>query len=168
MNRRLILIRHAHRDIIDRDADNGLSIKGRKQSKWIAKYAQSFWKPEEFNKGGGQILCSPKIRCIETVEPLAAILKAEVTIEKLLEEKASKETEKEFQNRVCSFLAAWRKMKSRELIVCSHGDYLPLLLFQCLGIAFDVRKGSWVELEWSSAGFELKAYIPNFKLFFKI
>lgn len=140
----LILIRHAHRDTSQRELDNGLSKKGMIQARNLAKKYQrlSFLEPPV-------LLTSPKLRCIQTLEPIAEI--SQVPIEKniLLLEKDDYERMAHLQARVDQFLNGWKKSRHALTLVCSHGDWLPLAFQSLLGLEAEFKKGSWAEIIWT-------------------
>lgn len=139
--RRLILIRHAHRDNSIRENDNGLSDIGKSQSVALAK---------RFTKQVGDELVtlesSPKLRCQETLAPLAAELAAEVTINSLLDEQLPQESRSVFEARIKDYLDSWIKSGSRLQIACSHGDWIPAALRSTTGLQLELGKSGWVIL----------------------
>jgi 8-oxo-dGTP diphosphatase len=64
------------------------------------------------------ILSSPYVRCMQTVEPLAAKLKLAVEPRKDLEEGSGGE----------SVLSLMEQFKGRNLVLCTHGDVVEELL----------------------------------------
>jgi broad specificity phosphatase PhoE len=135
----LILIRHAHRDVSDRDADNGLSEKGREQAQAIAEHFSS-----ELGKAATPLmLSSAKRRCQETLAPLADALGVEVKVHADLMEQKHFETEAHFTKRIDAFLEEWRTKLPETTIVCSHGDWLPIAAEKLTGKPVDFKKGDW-------------------------
>jgi len=139
--RRLILIRHAHRDNSIREVDNGLSDTGKAQALAIAK---RFTEPLSIQS---VILeSSPKLRCQETIAPLANNLKTKVSINSLLDEQLPQETRSVFESRIHDYLEAWRKSGIKMSMACSHGDWIPAALKECTGLHMDLGKSGWVIL----------------------
>lgn len=165
MVKTLILIRHAHRDTSERALDNGLSGKGREQAKAVRRFFMSRFQPEDL-KNGLWLVSSPKLRCVETVLPLAKALDRAVDSHPQLDEQGPKESFERMQERVQAFIHEWTRSPIPTAVVCSHGDWLPLALFHLLGLHLEPKKGSWMELEWSGGRANLKWYIPTFKHFY--
>jgi phosphohistidine phosphatase SixA len=138
--KRLILIRHAHRDLSDRDLDNGLSDKGHAQVKKLLKLADD----ELPKKPRATFMSSPKARCIQTIEPLAEAHGAELEICGWLDEGDH------LDSRVKEFTDWWRSSRAPELtVICSHGDWIPLCLKVLTGVEQAIEKGGWAEVSLS-------------------
>lgn len=165
MSKRLIFIRHAHRDTSVRQLDNGLTDKGREQAKAIKRYFMSRFDEDDV-KGGLWLVSSPKIRCVETLLPLSKSVGRAVDIHPHLNEGEAGEGGRALEARIQNFLNEWKQSKVETTVACSHGDWLPIAVHQLLGIYLDPKKGSWFELEWESDRAELAAYIPSFKHFY--
>lgn len=162
----LILIRHAHRDTTERALDNGLSDKGREQAKSIRRFVESRFDVAELIKEGIWIVSSPKLRCVETLQPMAKSLNRPVDAHPELEEQKDRESQTAFENRIRRFLEEWGQSQVAWTFVCSHGDWLPLATMQLLGFRQDFKKGSWFEVERDDVTCGLKWYIPSFKPFY--
>lgn len=144
----LILIRHAHRDYSDRTHDNGLSKKGREQ----AKLLQQFFKKrmqQDFKGIKPVLLSSPKLRCLETLVPIAKSTKIKVEEDARLIEALSHEDSRAFQDRVRIFLDDWMRSGAALTIACSHGDWIPMAFSVLFEMQVDVRKASWTELTYA-------------------
>ena len=132
----LILVRHAHRSVENRRADNGLSEKGEKQREILTAHIEQLM-------GDGvtlRLLSSPKKRCMETLEALAAHRRIKIEIDSKLEEGAlSRPSLKEF-------LRETLKSPSEFVVACSHGDVIPSLLEIACGHAIELSKGSFAVL----------------------
>ena len=142
--KRLIVIRHAHRNKPDGGAaDNGLSKKGKRQALWAA---------EHFRKvrvvGPTWVASSPKVRCVETVEEIAGIAKCRLKILKELDEQGPQESNKHFLERIKKFAAGWKESGPAYGVICSHGDWIPAFLEVIAHARVDLKKGGWLELEW--------------------
>lgn len=168
MIKQLILVRHAHRDTMVRSMDNGLSEKGERQAKWLRRFATQRFKTEEWRDLKGVILSSPKLRCVETVAPVAAALTCKVEINKDLEEQRMGESFASMNERIHRFMDWWVKEAPPIVVVCSHGDWLPLAIFHLTGAAIEMKKGSWLELEWDSGRAQIRWYVPSFKAFYGV
>lgn len=167
MEKRLILIRHAHRDTSDRSLDNGLSRKGQRQAGRIVRYGEKLILPEDYRKLNGEMVSSPRKRCLETVQDLAKSWKASVNVAKDLDERGETETSAAFMERIHRFLVAWQKNPCHLTIICGHGDWLPLAIFHLIGLSVEMKKGAWLEIEWTHCHGELSSYIPSFKPFYR-
>ena len=133
-NKRLILIRHAHRDTDQPSLDNGLSEKGKKQLKQVVKFAQS----RELE--GAIYLSSPKKRCLETITPIATELGAKVKIEPGLGEGGS-------AAQLDAFIDQWKYAGAEVTVACSHGDVIPSLVEKLTGGVIALKKAAWCEVE---------------------
>jgi phosphohistidine phosphatase SixA len=132
----LYLVRHAkagsRQDWTDDDELRPLSKSGRRQADGIANALAKHPVP--------RILSSPYVRCVQTVEPLAAALSIEVEVVEELAEDRSFEP-------VLALLAAL----ADHSVLCSHGDVIPATIDALVrrGMAVagpaDWRKGTtWV------------------------
>jgi 8-oxo-dGTP diphosphatase len=106
----LYLVRHAkageRRTWTGDDVDRPLSKKGHKQSELVGKRLATASPPT--------LLSSRYVRCIQTLEPLAARLDTEVEIEDCL-------TEFEPVDPVLELIATAKN----GTVMCSHGDIIP-------------------------------------------
>jgi 8-oxo-dGTP diphosphatase len=155
----LVLIRHAHRDTTRREADNGLSDKGRKQAAALAKhFARMF--PEETSP---KILSSPKLRCVETVTPIARLGDGrKIQASQALLERGARESQAAFEKRIRGFLEWWKTEGPAVTVACSHGDWLPEALRLLTGANVEFRKGAWVELGLSGGTSTIRWVIQRF------
>ena len=136
----LILIRHAHRDKKGgRDSDNGLSSMGKKQAQNILKHFE-----RNFAKQTPILLCSPKKRCMETVEPIARKLDCPMQISFILDEGGN------IEQKVKSFEKWWHEEGPELTVACSHGDWLPVCLKKLTGVRSDMAKGGWAEIRFNN------------------
>jgi 8-oxo-dGTP diphosphatase len=125
----VVLLRHASAG--DRDAWEGddllrpLDERGRRQALALRELAE---------RGIGRIASSPYVRCIETVEPLAATLAIEIEIDERLAEGADPDD-------ALAFLA-----KLDGGVACTHGDVVEALL------GHTVKKGAAAIVEVKSSG----------------
>jgi broad specificity phosphatase PhoE len=137
-----LFIRHAHRDTEDRALDNGLSEKGRRQCEELVDEldrARPSRKPT-------RVLTSPKLRCRETAEFVAAWAGVKLEIDERLDEQGPRETEKTFLKRVEEFYEKTRRDPGVAFV--SHGDVLPLLA-QLGGLGrVDVKKAGYFWLTY--------------------
>ena len=139
--KKLIFIRHAHREILDRTSDHGLSEKGVRQSLILKDQLCS-----KYSLHHSVLYSSPKSRCIETLTPLAESIGKQILIHKLLDEKNQSETEGEFRGRIHQFLEEWKKSETSLTLVCSHGDWLPIAVYHLTSTYADFEKGEWAEI----------------------
>ena len=137
MSKQLFLIRHAHRDTADgRTLDNGLSDKGKKQADIIEKY----FRDVDFDLEKTVLLSSPKKRCLETLAPLSKKIGIKIKIENLINEGSAMEF------RVKEFFDWWKKDAPEVVILCSHGDWIPLAAYFFTGARIECKKGSIAEI----------------------
>jgi len=145
----LIVTRHAHRDVNNRHDDNGLNEKGQKQAKYLSHYII-----ERYKKKSLYLSSSPKLRCQETLTPLAEELGLKINIDTLLDESGTQN--EGLASRVLKFIE-WMNKKAPELtVICSHGDWLPLFFEETIGEAIDLKKSGIAELEWGAKEIKLK------------
>lgn len=149
----LLVIRHAHRDVSDRSLDNGLSNKGKEQAVKIKKYIADQFMVSRFS-----IFSSPKLRCIETVEALG-----EVEAIDELNEMLPGETTKDFEKRVHDFGRWWLDEGPEGLIICSHGDWIPVFLKLMTGEDAALKKGGLAEIRSDGENIFLKYLIQEWK-----
>jgi broad specificity phosphatase PhoE len=166
MVKQLILIRHAHRETFDRSVNNGLSEKGLRQAKWLKRFAEFRFTSQDWKELEGRVLSSPKLRCIETVTPLAAHFGSPVERSMELDEQRPGESFAQFNERMQKFMHWWTKDGPPLLLACSHGDWLPLGVFHLIGTSIDMKKGSWLEIEWQQGQGAMRWYVPSFKVFY--
>jgi broad specificity phosphatase PhoE len=140
MDKTIVVVRHAHRDTTDRSADNGLSPKGHEQVKHLV---------ERYKKGdlpkGSHFWTSPKLRCKETLKPLADAASLPLKIEDFLDEQKEGEASKDFSRRV-GLLAEKLNSTSETTYISSHGDLIPELIQQITGYWVDLKKAQAVIL----------------------
>ncbi len=141
--RRLYLVRHAHRDVSDRAQDNGLTEKGREQALRVRDWFVRSGLPMP-----GEVLTSPRVRCRETLEPLALATGARLRVDPGLEEQRDGESPGALGTRVLEWLEAWVASEAEMTIACSHGDWIPLLVGICTGKRMEISKGAIVGLEF--------------------
>lgn len=143
-SKKLIIVRHAHRNKLKGgEADNGLSAKGKKQAKALAKlYSRIFGRKKAL------IYTSPKVRCIETIQLIAKKIKVSLEIlDSLNEAPENSKGVTELKEKIRSFHSLWQESDAPLTLLCSHGDWIPAYLKQVLGIDLDLDKGGWIELE---------------------
>ena len=159
MKKKLILVRHAHRNVIDPADDNGLSEKGKKQADAICNYfLKSFGK-----KSDPQLLSSPRTRCQETLAPLAKKLELESKILHLLDEGAQTK-HGPLEKRIEEFLAWWRDEAPAFVMACSHGDWIPVFFGMAIREDLNLKKSGWAELELKDGKMTLKNVIQSWDL----
>jgi len=166
MKKTLILLRHAHRDNSVRSKDNGLSEKGQRQSKWIRKFADKRFSKKDVHDLKAQLVSSPKLRCVETLQPVAELWDLSLTVRKDLDEMLDRESTADFRARILTFKDWWVNEAPPLLFVSTHGDWLPVATDAFLGLPIVMKKGAWLELEWDQGHFDLTCYIPGFKIFY--
>lgn len=153
MPRKLIIVRHAHRDKpkpLGRLADNGLSKKGKAQAKAVLAH---FLKVQETRQV--KLISSPKVRCVETLAPLAKRLKTKIEIHPALDEQQPSQTEAAYQKSIKGFLEHWARGRQGVTVICSHGDWIPRALEIIVGGPIELKKGGWAEIEQEGHGLHL-------------
>jgi broad specificity phosphatase PhoE len=165
MDKTLIIIRHGSRDNSRRELDNGLDEKGKDQAKRIKRFFSSRFSQDDL-KGGLWLVSSPKIRCVETLQPIAKALDRPVDIHPGLDEQSPREAGSGMEVRIQNFLSEWKKSGVGITVLSSHGDWIPMAVSRLLGLTIDPKKGSWLEIAGEGGLITLKWYIPTFKHFF--
>jgi broad specificity phosphatase PhoE len=166
MTKTLVLIRHGHRDTSRRELDNGLSGKGRSQAKALRSFFMDRFAGHDFGKGLW-LVSSPKLRCQETLTPLAKAVDRSVDVHPDLDQQGSRESLSVFEGRVVSFLTEWKASAAPLTVLGSHGDWLPVAIKELLGLSLEFRKGSWTEIELRDNRPFLTWSLPTFKHFYK-
>ncbi len=148
----VLLIRHAHsgsrlengRD----DSERHLSSKGQKQAGDLVGTLERYV-PQ-------RIVSSPSVRCIETVEPLARLLRLPVETEQALAEGSW-----------VAAIALVRSLAHEKVALCTHGDVIAEILVSLadedhldLGARPRQAKGSVWVLEASANRFMRASYLP--------
>ena len=150
---RLILVRHAHRDTsLGRERDNGLSGKG-----WRQAAAFATWASESLPRESVALLSSPKRRCLETFDPLGR----SVRVWPSLGEQRARESDAAFRKRVARALRAALRQPVKAVLLCSHGDWLPVAADVLLGRPLDWRKGAWKEFRVPNRSLRQGAELVN-------
>ena len=141
----LVLVRHAHRNTMKgRERDNGLSSKGKAQARAFQKYFQKLHGNDRFT-----LISSPKKRCTETLAPLARRCRCRVKVSKVFSEPQGGETAAQYKRRIRASARWWKNQGPKSLVVCSHGDWIPLFTKAVLGIEIALQKGGWLEMNLS-------------------
>lgn len=161
----LVFIRHAHRENSLRELDNGLSEKGLGQTQRLLRYflrrqEKESWQAEDFS-----FFTSPKLRCVQTLEPLAKAAGVPLVIRPELTEQKRNESFGAFQQRVQAESENLLQQPAPVIFICSHGDFLPLSIYHFLGVAVNFKKAGWLEFSSYEGQFSLEQYLPSLKLF---
>jgi broad specificity phosphatase PhoE len=116
---KLYVVRHAHAgsrsNWSDDDRLRPLSKKGRRQAKTLAKVLAS--------AGIKRLVSSPSIRCVETLQPLAATTGLPVDDDDRLAEGSDGDA-------ALALADELRRNGVRAAVLCSHGDVIPDLLWR--------------------------------------
>jgi broad specificity phosphatase PhoE len=139
--KRLVLVRHAHRDTSDRGADNGLTRKGRRQAEAVRRFFKA-----RFGKEKALLLSSPKRRCLETLEPLAEKAGLRLRADGRLMELLPPEPAGGLEKRIDDFFDRWEKKGPALTVACSHGDWISKALGRRAAARVDLKKGGWAEV----------------------
>ncbi len=104
-----------------------------------------------------RVISSPLVRCVQTVEPLAAALGLRVELDDALAEGADLE-------------AAWALLAAtadEDVVLCSHGDVIPELLrraelrgLHVAGKAGCAKGSVWTLRHWDGERFATGVYTP--------
>ncbi len=138
----LIVTRHAHRDVIDRHADNGLNDRGQKQAIALTDFFLKTY-PGQVDV----VLSSPRVRCQETLSPLAERLGIPIHVTPMLDEGGAQR--EDITSRVSQFME-WMNNESPDFtVICSHGDWIPLFFFKAIGYEIELKKSGLLEVSWS-------------------
>ncbi len=149
MKKRLVIVRHAHRDIEVHSDNNGLSDKGKEQVQKLIPFARKRLKDER-----PVFLSSPKKRCIETLTPIAKAFGEKVEIDDLLTEQGSMSTYA-FEEHIEMFLDRFKFEGPDVLVICTHGDWIPEAVQKLTGQSVALKKAGWCEIEYESGHAEL-------------
>ena len=141
----LYLVRHCHRDTADRARNNGLSARGREQRDRLREY----FKESLRNDREAHVLSSPKKRCLETVERILGRDTPRIEVIPALDERGTRESLALVQKRVRIFCRWWMKEDVGTILVCSHGDWIPMVTQELLGATIPLKKGAlaWLRRE---------------------
>ena len=142
MKRHLILIRPAHRESDVPSRDNGLSEKGQAQVKRLVSYLS-----DRIDGKSARYLSSPKKRCLETLGPIAKEMNAELEVDERLTETSPIETHSQLISRMDEFCDEWRYQGGELTVICSHGDYIPMMVERLTGARIGLKKAGVVEIE---------------------
>ncbi len=130
------------------DPNRALTKKGKRQSIVIAESLRDV--------GVERILTSPYDRCVQTVEPLAAITKAKIEVHDALAEEPDLDA-------AYSLIDG---LVGSNAVICSHGDVIPALINRMMwaGLSLSSRffcsKGSIWEVEVDGGKFTTGHYVP--------
>lgn len=148
----ILLVRHAHAGDRGRweqeDRERPLSSLGHAQAAAIARQLNGH--PVE------RVLSSPAVRCVETVEPLAADRALEVEEDERLYETTPTELVHEL---------LW-SLEDTDVVLCSHGDVIGNVISELQLRGVDVgrtprwEKGSTWQLEVSRRRVASATYLP--------
>ena len=112
---KLFLLRHGDRS--GGYGDVALSSEGQRQAHELAENPAL--------QSVDVILCSPKLRTRQTIEPLASQLGITPLVEPAIDQRKSIETPEEFTQRVLLFLNNLpARFSGKNVLLCSHSDWL--------------------------------------------
>lgn len=159
--RKLILVRHAHRETKDRRLDNSLSEKGWKQEALLR--AHFFERCKNIPPKELDFQSSPKTRCVETIEALSKCLEKKLHIENLLTERQADEDSKAFQSRIDQFIDKFKSSEALIVFACSHGDLIPEIVRTTADIHLHIGKAGWVELSLEKNKWKIDELVAHWK-----
>jgi 8-oxo-dGTP diphosphatase len=161
----LFLVRHAkagsRREWEGDDDLRPLSKKGRRQAEHLAADLADRLADDLADRGVARILSSPSVRCVQTVEPLAARLGLKVETADALGEGSD-------APEVVALVRELAPERSAAVVLCTHGDVIPTLLDALarldglrLPADYPCAKGSTWRLEPDEEGrFKTAEYLP--------
>jgi broad specificity phosphatase PhoE len=147
--RTLIIVRHAHRDKdLGREADNGLSGKGKRQAERIRMHFVACGYADRARKQEVVFASSPKRRCVETLLPLVGGAERSIEVLDCLDEGEP------LRRKVDEFVAWWEKRAAFAglVVACSHGDWIPEAAREICGQPIELKKGAWLRVEFFDDG----------------
>ena len=161
MSKRVVLIRHGHRQVNAFDRDNALSEEGERQAVLLRDfYARRFGRPLR----SPRLYVSPKLRCRQTLLPLERYLGISSSIDDGLDESGNHSYS--LAERVEHVLKRTLSGPDALTILCSHGDWIPVAVQQLVGLYLDPAKGSWTEFSVNPDGrAELQWCVPDLAVF---
>lgn len=154
--KRLVFIRHAHRNTSDPAKDNGLSDKGEAQVKRLLKFASA-----RLQGSTPIFLSSPKKRCVQTLSPIAEALNAKLIIDERLSEQAPNENRSQYEARIDEFLDFYKYESDEVTVICSHGDFIPILIEKLTQAKAGLKKAGYGEIETISGESYLTWLVQN-------
>jgi|FLYM01.1.fsa_nt_gi broad specificity phosphatase PhoE len=161
--RYLIFVRHAHRDTLISQMDNGLSEKGKSQVGSLKLYFKKRWLDQGLSDF--KFFTSPKLRCQETLNPVASLVQKEALIEPLLNELSEGETHQDLVGRVVRLMDAFSR-DDKSWVCCSHGDWIPEFFQLTEGSPIQLKKSGVVVLKTQAGGrLKLVEMITQWKAF---
>jgi len=141
MGTTLFLIRHAHRDKSDPDANNGISKKGQDQCFQLVDFLKRTGRAVQIT----ELISSPKLRCLETAFPVGKLIRQSPLVDPRIDEQGKDEKDATFEKRLWDFWS--EKSRQSGLALVSHGDVLPRLAgFEHLQVD-KILKGQLLVLE---------------------
>ena len=141
----LVFIRHAHRNVEDHTRDNGLSDKGEAQVKKLVKFVRN-----RLDQQSPIFLSSPKKRCLQTLGPVAENFKKELIVDERLNERKPNEELDQYLARIDEFLDFWKYECGDLTVICSHGDFIPILVEKLTHAKTGLKKCGYGEIEYLS------------------
>lgn len=139
-NRQLILLRHAHRDLDGGPlADNSLSSLGAAQANLLVESLGKTLRAPVF-------FSSPKVRCQQTLKPLAEKFGTDIVVEADLDEQGASESREDFLARLKRVRQRWESSSGADWVICSHGDWIPEFYELLTGRPTAIEKAQWIAL----------------------
>ena len=119
---KITFFRHAEKNNIfnpNSPRDPELSAKGHSQAQNLLSMVQAKQKEKP-----DLVLVSPRIRAIQTMQPLTHNLAITSQVEMALQDRQSNESSLEFDRRIQKFLYAVAEYPNQHIYICSHMDWL--------------------------------------------
>lgn len=154
MKSKIFLFRHAHRNVFNPLDDNGLSEKGLKQVNILTEVLSS-----QYELKTAVFYSSPRLRCQQTLQPLAQKLSLSLHEEPLLDEAAKQKIP--LHERVLTFVNQIKKTPEQTFVICSHGDWIPVFFSVTMGSELHLRKSGLAIIELIDGEFKLEKLIQD-------
>jgi phosphohistidine phosphatase SixA len=157
---KVILLRHAARELALEIGDSGLSATGRLQAKFLTTLLPTNQETTNRLPRPTKLIASPKKRARETLQPLSIATNITPEIDNRVDERHQSETESEFKKRIASFLTELTNGSSEPrsqapdepaIFICSHLDWLETAI---LLLPTDLSELE-ISLSWTNAQFRI-------------
>lgn len=146
-----MILRHAHRNKLpNAAADNGLSQIGKKQALAIETHFRKIF-PSSVRV---LFASSPKLRCVETIQPLADGFPIEIW--KDLDEGGG------LLSKAKALFDSLKQVDAEVVVICSHGDVIPVVGEVICGIPLSLEKGGWARLDNTGKKWKVTELIQEF------
>lgn len=87
---------------------------------------------------------------METVGPLGDLCGVEIKTLATLREQGLFESHPRFRTRTARAVDSLQRDLSPLMIICSHGDWIPIAMEHLTGARLRLKKGGWIQVELTS------------------